>query len=78
MPAGSQGAKPIPSLGRTFFSLPRKRRRYNEDVFLEPYKPAALYLAGGGGRVYTNRWAGDVATGITFGKRSNYAFPCFM
>ena len=43
----SQGVKPIPSFDRTFFSLPRKRRRYNDDVFLEPYKPAALHLAGG-------------------------------
>ena len=46
-PGRSQGAKPIPSFGRSVFSLPRKRRRYNDDVHLGSYKPDVLHFAGG-------------------------------
>ena len=42
-----QGVKPIPTFGGTFFALPRKRRRYNDDVYMDPYKPDVLHFAGG-------------------------------
>ena len=32
---------------RAAFSLPLKRRHYDDDVHLEPYRPAILHLAGG-------------------------------
>ena len=32
---------------RTAFSLPLKRRRYNDDIQLDPYRPALLHFAGG-------------------------------
>ena len=39
--------KPIPACDRTFFSRPRKRLRYNDDVYMGPYKPDVLHFAGG-------------------------------
>ena len=39
-----QGVKPIPTFGRKFCSMTRKRRRYNDDVYPGPYKPAVLHF----------------------------------
>ena len=46
-PLQNQCAETIRPLIRAEFPLPLKRRRYKDDIRLEPCKPAILHLAGG-------------------------------
>ena len=72
------GVDPIPPFGGRFFSLPRKSRRCNDDVFLDHYKRDVPRFPGlhrkgiheplGGCRDYAGRVRQDLKWGFPYSK----------